>query len=137
MAIIAKSSSASNLEEEPEDTDENYSHDEQPRTFSFFDDNSSNETNNKGQQRVLIHCHAGISRSVTIAAAYLMRKKRQNIEETMQMIKRARPVARPNDGFMQQLQLWWDVRFQLFRIPEFRVPCEEYEELRRRLVLRG
>lgn len=66
-----------------------------------------------------------------------MQKKRQDVPETMQSIKVARPIAAPNEGFLEQLQLWWDVRFQLYSIPEFRVPCEEYKELLRRLALRG
>lgn len=78
-----------------------------------------------------------MSRSVAVAAAYLMYKRRQPVRETMQAIRRARPVARPNESFLAQLRLWWDVRFRLYRIPEFRVPCEEYEDLQRRWLLRG
>lgn len=122
--------------EGPDETDDHYSLDEQPRPFIPNTSDNDKEHKNKSH-RVLIHCHAGISRSVTIAAAYLMQKKRQNVEDTIQLIKSARPIADPNDGFMEQLKLWWNVRFRLYRIPEFRVPCEEYEELRRLLRLKG
>ncbi|EPY34285.1 phopshatase [Strigomonas culicis] len=47
---------------------------------------------------ILIHCFAGLSRSVTIAAAYLMKAKHMTCDEAMQLIKQARPAARPNEG---------------------------------------
>lgn len=52
---------------------------------------------------VLIHCFAGLSRSVTIAAAYLMKAKNMTCDQAMQLIKQARPAARPNEGFMEEL----------------------------------
>lgn len=84
---------------------------------------------NKKKDRVLIHCRKGVSRSVTIAAAYIMFKKRQGVKETLGLIKKARPIADPSVTFRMQLEVWWSTRFQLFAIPEYRVPCEEYENM--------
>ncbi|KAG8370155.1 hypothetical protein BUALT_Bualt14G0087900 [Buddleja alternifolia] len=53
---------------------------------------------------VLIHCFAGRSRSVTIVVAYLMFKNGMSLSEAMQHVKRIRPLASPNPGFMLQLE---------------------------------
>lgn len=53
---------------------------------------------------VLVHCVAGISRSATIAAAYLVRKLGISAEEAVGRVRKARPSASPNPGFSQQLR---------------------------------
>lgn len=55
---------------------------------------------------VLIHCQAGVSRSVSFAAAYLMYRYGLDLKTALHAIKRKRPVAQPNDNFMRQLQLY-------------------------------
>lgn len=62
--------------------------------------------------RVLVHCEAGISRSVFVIAAYLMKKFRWSSKEAVQYIQRIRPMAQPNDGFLQQLQIFNDANFE-------------------------
>ncbi|TRY62162.1 hypothetical protein TCAL_03708 [Tigriopus californicus] len=53
---------------------------------------------------VLIHCLAGISRSVTVAAAYLLSTVQTlNHQEALQAVRAARIVASPNIGFQKQL----------------------------------
>lgn len=53
---------------------------------------------------VLIHCLAGISRSVTVAAAYLLSTvPTLNHQEALQSVRAARIVANPNIGFQKQL----------------------------------
>jgi len=44
----------------------------------------------------------GISRSATIAIAYLMIKKGYRAKEAVEKIKKARDI-RPNNGFLKQL----------------------------------
>jgi len=54
----------------------------------------------------LIHCAAGMSRSVTIVAAYLIAERGMSAAEAVAFIKKRRPFAQPNDGFMAQLEAW-------------------------------
>jgi len=56
-----------------------------------------------GSEPILIHCHAGISRSATIVIAYLMRKTKQNLSAVTQFVKQKRPCIEPNVGFWTQL----------------------------------
>ncbi|CAG7878269.1 unnamed protein product [Brassica rapa] len=53
---------------------------------------------------VLVHCFMGISRSVTIVVAYLMRKHGIGFSKAMEIVKSRRPQALPNFGFVSQLQ---------------------------------
>ncbi|GET89933.1 phopshatase, putative [Leishmania tarentolae] len=68
--------------------------------FRFIDEARSHK---KG---VLIHCFAGLSRSVTIAVAYLMNLKGITRDEALSLVRLARPAARPNDGFLQELGVY-------------------------------
>jgi len=52
---------------------------------------------------VLIHCHEGVSRSVTLLAAYMMSVSRFGFEDVMRVIKATRNQANPNIGFRAQL----------------------------------
>jgi len=52
--------------------------------------------------RVIVHCYMGLSRSATIAIAYLMIKKQMSAEEALRTVRRHREI-RPNDGFLRQL----------------------------------
>lgn len=55
-------------------------------------------------ERVLIHCNAGVSRSVTIAIALLLRHNVcQDAHEALALIRQTRPAAKPNAGFMKYL----------------------------------
>ncbi|KAM0791179.1 hypothetical protein ACM66B_005663 [Microbotryomycetes sp. NB124-2] len=57
-------------------------------------------------QGVLVHCQAGISRSATLVAAYLMRDMGLTADKALQKIKKARPNVEPTEFFMLQLELW-------------------------------
>lgn len=54
--------------------------------------------------RVLIHCLAGVSRSVTVTAAYIMTVTRLGWRDAINAIRGARSCANPNFGFQKQLQ---------------------------------
>ncbi|KAG0711822.1 Dual specificity protein phosphatase 3 [Chionoecetes opilio] len=52
--------------------------------------------------KILVHCFMGISRSSTIACAYLMLKKSKSAVDAIQSLRRNRAIY-PNDGFLKQL----------------------------------
>jgi len=58
-------------------------------------------TDNKN---VIVHCAAGMSRSPTLVIAYLMIENRWCYEEAFNFVKRRRPIAEPNIGFVKQLK---------------------------------
>ncbi|XP_030372043.1 protein phosphatase Slingshot [Scaptodrosophila lebanonensis] len=64
---------------------------------------------------VLIHCLAGMSRSVTVAVAYIMTATHLNWKEALKVVRAGRAVANPNAGFQNQLQ-----EFEQFKLPEER-----------------
>lgn len=52
---------------------------------------------------MLIHCVAGVSRSVTFCIAYLMKYHRMTLLEAYNHVKLKRSMIRPNCGFFRQL----------------------------------
>ena len=56
------------------------------------------------KRKVLIHCHEGISRSVTLTTAYLMKKEGLSFDRAIAIVKNARKKADPNLGFYMLLQ---------------------------------
>ncbi|CAK94260.1 unnamed protein product (macronuclear) [Paramecium tetraurelia] len=67
---------------------------------------NSNQFIEKARQsgNVLIHCMAGISRSATLVAAYLMKKNKMSAQDALKLLERKRWQVYPNDGFLRQLQ---------------------------------
>ncbi|KAJ3044427.1 hypothetical protein HDV00_002319 [Rhizophlyctis rosea] len=64
-------------------------------------------------ERVLVHCHAGVSRSATIVLAYLMKYRGMRLFEAWNVAYRSRPIIRPNAGFAHALQSLEKSLFQL------------------------
>lgn len=58
----------------------------------------------RGLTNVFVHCYAGVSRSVTIVVAYLMKYWGWNVDTAISFVQAKRVVAKPNDGFMEQLR---------------------------------
>lgn len=56
------------------------------------------------QAPTVIHCAAGISRSTTILASYIMRRDNLTTDQALNIIRRARPIINPNPGFVSQLR---------------------------------
>jgi protein-tyrosine phosphatase len=55
---------------------------------------------------VLVNCIWGKSRSVACVVAFLMRTQGMTLELALAHVQEKRPVAKPNEGFMQQLRLY-------------------------------
>lgn len=54
--------------------------------------------------KLLIYCYLGVSRSVTLLCSYIMIKENVNYIDALESIRKIRPVADPNLGFVQQLR---------------------------------
>ena len=56
-------------------------------------------------EAVLVHCHCGVSRSVSVVCLYLMRSEGLTFAEALAVVKSRRCQADPNAGFRAQLEL--------------------------------
>ena len=65
---------------------------------------SSKEKKNK----ILIHCICGVSRSVTILIAYIIKKYNYNPTDALELVKKHRSIANPNNNFMNQLWVYYN-----------------------------
>ena len=80
---------------------------------------------------VLVHCLAGISRSVTITVAYLMYKEKLSLEDAYEYVRVKKANIAPNFNFMGQLQ---DFQQQLNLTPNNKCQCVSLTECRCRLL---
>lgn len=71
-----------------------------PECFEFLDDAFGQDNNGS---KVLLHCQAGVSRSATIAIAFLMFRHKFSLDAAYQRVLDARPIIKPNKGFLTQL----------------------------------
>ncbi|GMR31174.1 hypothetical protein PMAYCL1PPCAC_01369 [Pristionchus mayeri] len=60
----------------------------------------------KGGGRIVVHCEVGMSRSVTMVAAYLMHRFKWDEAKAVTQIQLHRPIAFPNEGFLAQLRIY-------------------------------
>jgi len=63
---------------------------------------------NQSHCRILVHCFAGISRSVAVTIAYLMWADHNSLATAMQIVQAHRACASPNLNFIGQLLLLGD-----------------------------
>ncbi|KAH9507363.1 dual specificity phosphatase 12 [Bulinus truncatus] len=86
-----------------------------PECLSFIDQAR------EGGGAVLVHCQAGISRSSTVVASYIMQKLQVRKDKALEIIAAARHFVRPNDGFQEQLQLFENMGCRIDKShPEYR-----------------
>ena len=52
---------------------------------------------------VLVHCHAGRSRSCSLVLAWLMMRQHWSLKEALNFLLEKRPQASPNPGYLEQL----------------------------------
>jgi atypical dual specificity phosphatase len=62
---------------------------------------------------VLVHCAHGASRSASVVAAHLMSTRGWTAAETLAYLREQRPVVRPNEGFVNQLEVWEEAMRQM------------------------
>lgn len=55
---------------------------------------------------MLVHCKMGISRSGSTVIAYVMKQQRWPLDVALAYVRDRRPVVKPNEGFMKQLQTY-------------------------------
>ena len=60
----------------------------------------------KEKGKVLVHCHAGISRSSTICLAYIIKYKKIGYDKAIKMVREKRSKISPNVGFEKQLTMY-------------------------------
>ncbi|KAH9405015.1 Dual specificity protein phosphatase 1 [Tyrophagus putrescentiae] len=70
--------------------------------LDYIDKMKSTSENGK----ILVHCHAGISRSPAMCLAYLIKSQQWTLEEAFEYIKARRGSISPNFNFMTQLVLF-------------------------------
>ncbi|CAD8137841.1 unnamed protein product [Paramecium octaurelia] len=56
---------------------------------------------------VLVHCAAGISRSVCLIIAYMIKIHKMKPQDALTKIRQTRPWAGPNVGFTEQLEKYY------------------------------
>jgi len=64
-------------------------------------------------QNILIHCMAGISRSVSLVIYYLMKKYHMSFDKAFEIVNNARSIANPNESFKAQL-MEYDIQRDAF-----------------------
>ncbi|KAG6856260.1 hypothetical protein H0H87_006016 [Tephrocybe sp. NHM501043] len=58
------------------------------------------------ENKVLVHCFQGISRSATVVAAYLIASSSMSAMEAIEQVQARRGIVCPNPGFQKQLETY-------------------------------
>lgn len=82
------------------DTDDAPIYDSFQKACAFIDEALQNGN------AIYVHCLAGISRSPTIVAAYLIQSHGMTVEEALNHICERRSIINPNNGFRKALSQW-------------------------------
>ena len=59
-----------------------------------------------GNDKVFVHCAAGMSRSPTVVIAYIMWKNKIFLNDAIKIVKNKRRLISPNVNFMNQLKIF-------------------------------
>jgi protein-tyrosine phosphatase len=60
-------------------------------------------TSLKENKTVLVHCHAGISRSTSIIVAFFIKYGNMSLQDALKKIHQKRNIIQPNQSFLKQL----------------------------------
>jgi len=85
--------------------------------LDFLETTLSASSNNK----VLVHCRAGISRSASVVIAFLMKHENISFDDALETVRNARPRVHPNRGFRSQLELLESISFDMSVLGEMDV----------------
>ncbi|KAJ3093967.1 hypothetical protein HK100_006330 [Physocladia obscura] len=80
--------------------------DEHENALKYFDAATEFISASASAGKVLVHCAAGVSRSPTFVAAYLLKSRAISVDAAMLTIKSKHASANPNDGFIAQLHIY-------------------------------
>jgi dual specificity phosphatase 12 len=72
----------------------------------FNESNKFIEESIKNNEKILVHCICGVSRSSTLVIAYLLSKKIGTVDNIKNMLKEKRDIVNPIDTFIDQLELY-------------------------------
>ena len=73
----------------------------------FTESNQFIEKAINNNEKILVHCICGVSRSSTLVIAYLLSKKIGNVEEIIKMLQEKRDIINPIQNFRNQLELYY------------------------------
>ena len=59
-------------------------------------------------ENVLVHCQAGVSRSVSVCIAYLIHTHKITVDQSLEILKQAHPRSNPNRSFLMQLESYYE-----------------------------
>ncbi|XP_044614176.1 dual specificity protein phosphatase 12 isoform X1 [Equus asinus] len=62
---------------------------------------------------VLVHCHAGVSRSVAVVTAFMMKIDQLTFEKAYENLQTIKPDAKMNEGFEWQLKLYQAMGYEV------------------------
>ncbi|KAL1769909.1 dual specificity protein phosphatase 12 [Sigmodon hispidus] len=85
---------------------------------------------------VLVHCHAGVSRSVAVVTAFIMKTDELPFEKAYEHLQTVRPEAKMNEGFEYQLKLYEAMGYEvdtssaIYKQYRLQKVTEKYPELR-------
>ncbi|XP_051003780.1 dual specificity protein phosphatase 12 isoform X1 [Acomys russatus] len=85
---------------------------------------------------VLVHCHAGVSRSVAVLTAFIMKTDQLPFEKAYENLQTVKPEAKMNEGFEWQLRLYEamgcevDSASAVYKQYRLQKVSEKYPELR-------
>ncbi|XP_077012819.1 dual specificity protein phosphatase 12 [Tamandua tetradactyla] len=62
---------------------------------------------------VLVHCHSGVSRSVAVVTAFMMKTDQLTFEKAYENLQTVQPEAKMNEGFEWQLKLYQAMGYEV------------------------
>ena len=67
-----------------------------------------NQKNSENENKVLVHCAMGMSRSATSAIMFIMKLFEADFDDVFEFVKTQRTETDPNEGFVEQLKRFGD-----------------------------